>query len=267
MIGQIEITYDGNDATRHVIDAVELSESLAGFARILSTAGHFALTGEFVKKAPAQNTRVYVTEAQPKCFNLIYEVWEIAQQQQIFQGFAGAILGSIATYVVARAANKRDEVKYLAEALKNAIAANTKRDEAMMERMFETINKMADSLRPAVRQAVTPIGGSAGQITVNGQVFDKADKDVITALSENEVTEERHWSATITELDREKATGKVRLQGDEESRTPITITDPTFRVVNNVYITAFMRGTAITLIGKAELSDGDIKRLYVSDAT
>lgn len=265
MIGSIEITYDGKDAARHIIDAAELGESLAGFARILSTAGHFAITGEFVKKVPAQNARVYVAEAEPKCFNLVYEVWELAKQQQVFQGFAGATLGALVTYIIARAANKREEVKHLAEALRIALSTNGQRDQALVDRMFQTIDKLADSLRPAVKQAVTPIGGSAGQITVAGSVFDQADKDEITALAPSEVTNERGWSATITELDRENATGKVRLEGDDESRIPINITDPLFRVQDNPYMRAFTNGSTITLVAKAELSEGDVKRLYVSN--
>lgn len=265
MIGKVEITYDGNDAERHVIDAMELAESLGGFARILATAGHFAITGEFVRKLPAQNARVFVAEAEPKCFNLLYEVWELAKQQQVFQGFAGAILAALVAYIVAKAANNHEEVKHLAAALQTALSANGQRERELVDRMFSTIDKMADSLKPAVKQAVTPIGGSASQITVNGTVFDSEDKAAIMALASNEVTDERPWAAVITELDRENATGKVRLAGDDESRVPISITDPLFRVQANPYLSAFIDGTPITLVGKAELNDGDIRRLFISN--
>ncbi len=90
MLSTFEVRYDGNDAEKHAIGAAELSESLAGFNRILATAGHFAVTGEFVKKAPAQNVRVFVTAPEAKCFNVPFEIWELAKQHQVFQGLAGA---------------------------------------------------------------------------------------------------------------------------------------------------------------------------------
>lgn len=101
--------------------------------------------------------------------------------------------------------------------------------------------------------------------TSAASIFNQADKDEITALAPSEITNERTWSANITELDRENATGKIRLAGDDESRIPINITDPLFRVQDNPYMRAFTSGSTIALIAKAELSEGDVKRLYVSD--
>lgn len=262
MLAEIEIRYDGNDADNHVIEANELADSLKGFSRILGTAGHFLATGNYVKKQPAQEVRVLVAEAEPKCFNLSYQVWEFVRQQQFFQGFSGAALTALVAYIIARAASKQSEMKHLAEALKQAMSGTA----ATNERLLDTINKMADALRPSVRQAVAPIGGSAGTITIGGShIVDAEDKDRIMSLSPTEVTSEREWVGVITELDRENATCKIRLRDDEDTRIPASITDPMFRATGNPYMEAFNTGEMITLIGKAELTEGDIKRLYISD--
>jgi hypothetical protein len=238
MRDEIEVRYDGSEATDHVINAVQLSESLAGFSRILSTAYHFAATEKFVSKAPAQDFQVYVKASEPKCYNIVFEIWELAKQQQIFQGLIGNIAVAIVTYIVARAANKKDEMKYLSEALKIALEQNGKRDETVIAKLLATVDRMADSLRPAVRQAVRPVGescatvriGGAGGITLNAE-----DKAEIDAESPSEISEERSWSATITELDRENATGKVRLSDDQESRIPVVITDSAFLMGGSPY--------------------------------
>lgn len=269
MLSTFEVRYDGNDAEKHAIGAAELSESLAGFNRILATAGHFAVTGEFVKKAPAQNVRVFVTAPEAKCFNVPFEIWELAKQHQVFQGLAGAVIAAVVTYVVARAANRNSEMKHLAAALQTALAQNGQRDQAVIDRMLTTIDKMADSLRPSVRQAVAPIGESCATVRIGGEggiTLNAEDKKQINAISESEITSEREFKAVITELDRENATGKARLEGDEDARVPMTITDPAFRIAESTYLKAFVTGQQITLIGKAELSEGDIKRLYVSNS-
>ena len=269
MLSSFEVRYDGADASKHLIGAAELSESLAGFSRILSTVGHFAVTGEYVKKAPAQDVKVFVSTPEAKCFNVPFEIWEWAKQQQVFQGFAGNVVVAVVTYIIARAADRKSEMKHLAQALQTALAQNGQRDDAVINRMLGTIERMAESLRPSVRQAVAPLGQSCKTVRIGGEdgiTLDEADKQRINAPSEVEITSEREFLAVITELDRENATGKARLDGDDDSRVNLTITDPAFRSTGNAYMQAFSSGAKLTLIGKAELSEGEIRRLYVSNS-
>lgn len=269
MIENFEVRYDGKDSSQHIIGAAELAESLAGFNRILATAGHFALTGEYVKKAPAQNVRVFVGVPEAKCYNVIFELWELAKQQQVFQGLAGNVLVAVVTYVVAKAANRNSEMKHLAAALQTALAQNGQRDQAVLDRMLNTIDKMADALRPSVKQAVSPVGQSCATVRIGGAsgvTLDEGDKAQINAAETTEITAERVFRGVITELDRENATGKARLEGDDDSRIPLTITDPAFRVLESIYMKAFVNGATINMTGKAELSDGEIRRIHVSDA-
>lgn len=267
-IEEIEVRYDGRESEAHVINAIQLSESLAGFSRILSTAYHFAATEKLVLRSPAQQYSVYVRTAEPKCYNVVFELWELAKQQQIFQGLVGNIAVAVVTYVVASAANRKDEMKYLAEALKLALDQNGKRDEAVVTKLLATIDRMADALRPAVRQAVRPVGESCATIRVggaNGIVIDEQDKERINAPSPIDITMERTWTGVISELDRENATGKIRLEDDADARVPITVTDPVFCQPENAYLAAFVSGTTIKLVGKAEISEGEVRRIYVSN--
>lgn len=269
MLDRVEVRYDGAESDQHVIGANELAESLIGFARIFGTAYHFTLTGEYVRKAPAQEVRVLVGVPEAKCYNVLFEMWEWGKQQQVFQGFAGNIAVAVVTYIVARAADRTQEMKHLAQALQTSLAQNGQRDQAALDRAMATIEKMADALRPAARLAVAPIGGSCKTVRIGGDAgitLNEEDKARIVALSETDITSERQWVAVLTELDRENATAKARLDWDDEGRVPVRITDPAFFVADNAYVRAFVTGQPITLIGKAELSDGEIKRLHISNS-
>jgi hypothetical protein len=268
MLDQIEVRYDGKEAEGHILAATELAESLQGFARLLGTVYHFSTTGEFVTKAPAQNVKVYVATPQAKCYQVWFDIWEVAKQQQIFQGLVGNVAVAVVTYIVAKAADRSAEMKHLAHALQTALSQNGKRDEATLERLLSTVDRMADALRPAARQAVAPIGESCATVRIGGErgiTLDQSDKEKIMSSPDAQVTPERRWKGVITELDRERATGKVRLDGDPESRVPVTITDPAFLAASSPYLGAFVAGTPLILIGKAELSEGDIKRIFVSN--
>lgn len=79
------------------------------------------------------------------------------------------------------------------------------------------------------------------------------------------VSAERKWSGVLVELDRENATGKVRLDGDADSRVPVQITDPAFHTAGSPYMAAFAAGTSITMLGKAEIAEGTVRRIYISN--
>jgi hypothetical protein len=269
MLDSVEVRYDGADADRHAIAATELAESLQGFARIFGTVYHFAQTGEFVTKAPAQNVKVYVAAPEAKCYNVLFELWELAKQQQIFQGLVGNVALAVVTYIVAKAADRHSEMKHLAAALQTALAQNGQRDQAVIDKLLSTVDRMADALRPAARQAVAPIGESCATVRIGGAggiTLDRSDKERILSQADAVVTDERKWTGVLVELDRERATGRVRLDGDSESRVAVTITDPAFATKSSPYLAAFVSGAHLTMIGKAELSEGEIKRLFISNA-
>lgn len=270
MIGNIEVRYDGGQASHHIIAASELAESLHGFAKLFGAAYHFALTEQFVKKAPAQHVEIYVKEAEAKCYNVVFEVWESLRQHQVFSGFAGNIATAVVAYIIGKAANRTSEMKYLARALELALQQNGQRDQSTIDRLLATVERMSDSLRPSVRQAVAPIGKSCATLRVGGGgglTLDESDRMEIDEEMPSELTDERAWRLIITELDRENLTGKGRLEDDPDARYPLTITDPAFKGGDNPYINAFVAASVLAVKGKAEIADGEIKRIYVSDAS
>ncbi|WP_445978271.1 DUF7946 domain-containing protein [Stenotrophomonas muris] len=261
-IAVVPIRYDGGDAANHQIELNVLGESLQGMARILAVTGNFAATGEYAKQYQAMNVKVLVKEPRANCYTLD-AVIQFAQQQQLFSGVAGPLIGGLVGWIFSRASGKKEEMKMLKDALDKVLAMQS----SNQDRLHATLDKMADSLRPAVRQAVAPVGRTCTTMTVGGGMYvvDEATADAIRAGGELEVGLERVWELWISELDRENSTAKVRLVDDDSKRIKAKITDPLGATIPSPYAAALAAGSVIKVKGKAVMKDGEIDCLYISD--
>lgn len=178
---------------------------------------------------------------------------------------------SLVAYICKKAAGDKEEMKQLRGALDGAIRELGHRDESVVNRLLTTIDRMADSLRPAVRQAVAPIGETASQLTVTDQAraygmsLGAAEKAAILSEVPVEVGKEDDYRLRITELDMENGSCKVALATDEENRVSARITDPAFALPNNAYVLAMAAQQLIVVRAKPTLKDGELERLFISD--
>lgn len=278
---KISLRYDGLDAENHEIDLACLGESLKGFSKILATAGTFALTQRYSKNVSGQDVKVYAKEARANCFTLD-TVINFVGQSQLFSGAMGSILGALIPYIFNRNSQKKEEMKALKDSLDKAIEALGNKDRDTIDGLLKVIEKMAEELRPSVRQAVSPIGNTCREISVttNGGYeparINEDDKAVIDRLNDDEVIGLREYKVFITEFDAQRTTAKVIMLGDESNRRiPADISDPTVRKAGNPYITALNAyiasqgaGSAcVTVTAKASVKKGNVIRLYIADAS
>jgi hypothetical protein len=137
-----------------------------------------------------------------------------------------------------------------------------------MSRTLGTLERMAESLRPAMRDAVAPVGKTCSSMSFGkGVIITEDDAEKIRSPSPDEITEERVWLIVVTELDRESCTGKIRFYDEESNkRTRARITDPALYLVDNPYIRSFASRAPIEVKGKAEIRDGEIQTLFISNA-
>ncbi|AUZ06330.1 hypothetical protein ADP71_31520 [Vitreoscilla sp. C1] len=271
---EIILRYDGLDAESHEIELNSLGISIQGFARIISTAAHFAITQQYSKKTTSQVVKVCATETKANCFTILGALTWV-QQNQILSGSFGALLAALIPYILTKNANKKQEMKYLKESLDKAIEALGNKDRQTIDGLLKVIEKMADDLRPASRQAVEPIGNTCSTITVSTgkrcesktpTIINEEDKAEINALTPDEITGMREFTIFITSLDKLKKTAKIYFLDDEPTdRTTAVIHDPLLEDVNNPYINAFDKNTPITIIGKAGVKGGDIVKIHVFD--
>lgn len=161
-------------------------------------------------------------------------------------------------------------MKQIKDSLDKAIGELANRDQKTVDRLLDIVDRMAVDLRPAVRRSVAPIGETCRTMTFSSaerkDTFDEADKAAILRSEDDEITENRHFDISITELDLERGTCKTRMLGDaEDKRISAVITDPQLQQSNNPYSLAFAAGEAISVIAKALIKDGEVDRLFISD--
>lgn len=277
-----EVRYEGGDAELHCIDMMALGESLQGFAKIYSVISHYAMTGQYAKRAQALTTKTYARETAAKCFS-ITGIISAASQANMFHGFIGTFITAIMTYVMGkRSAGGKDEaMKHLKEILEQ----QNGHDEKMLSRMMDSIDRLSDNLSPSIRKAVAPIGESCRYIDIYAdgtkqQSLNAEDKAVLMSEEEYEITDEKEYIISITEMDSINLKCKIHLLGDEDSeissftsmpdtlppRINAEITDPSARIANNQYARAFSERKYIKVKAKAFMKKGEIHRFFISNS-
>lgn len=272
---RLEIRYEGGDAESHQIDMTALGESLQGFGRIYAVIGHFASTGQYAKQMQALSVKTYAQEAEPKCFS-VGALLSFASTSGWFQGLLPAVITAVTAYVLHRCSGNSEEMRHLRELLEQQYG----KDQKMMERMMDTIDRLADGLRPSVRKSVAPVGTTCERIDLYAdgkkhETIDQAVKDAVMSSEDQELISERTYSITISEMDYDRHTCKIRLVGEDQdapldedglpSRINAVITDPAIEMEGNQYLKAFTSRRPFSVKAKATIKDGDITRLYISD--
>lgn len=264
----LSIRYEGGDAEGHTIDLHQLGQSLQGMARILAVSAHFVETGRYNKQFDTLSVKVVAEPVEEhNCYEVTATIMKIATSGELWSGLGTAILMGILGYVFNR--RKAEEMKHLSDALKQSIAQQGE----VQERLLLTIEKLADSLQPSVRQALTPIGQSVESINIlrksapsNRLVMDRETKELSQIEKNHTITGSHKMSGIISELDMVSGSCKVTLESDPETRVAAKIVDPVVSLPNNPYAQALSQIATITFTAKAEIdSDGNVVALYISD--
>ncbi|ENZ0271391.1 hypothetical protein ACGABU_003558 [Morganella morganii] len=272
--------YDGLDAEKHTLELGSLSESLKGFSKILVTVGTFAATQKYIKNTPSQEVKIYAKEARANCFSLD-TVMDFVNQYQLLSGGFGAILTVLVSYVFAKNSQKKDEMKALKDSLDKAIEALGNKDRDTIDGLLKVIDKMASDLRPAVRQASSPIGVSCNEMSIKSNIpghkptiITQKDKEEIDKLEDDELIGIAEYRVFVTNVDVVNKTAKVIFEHDEShKRVNADVIDPAFCLKNSPYINALSKfnssgqstDSIVTITAKATAKGGRINKLFIVD--
>ena len=144
----LTVRYDGKDAERHEIELFALGESLKGFARIAGTAGNFALNQKYSRYFVSHEVKVVAREARPNCFSIDL-FWAFVEQNQILSGSFASILAVLIPYIFAKSSERKSEMKELKDSLDKAIRELGSKDDKVIGRLLDIVEKMADDLKHA----------------------------------------------------------------------------------------------------------------------
>lgn len=267
----VRIRFEGIDADRHEIDMALLAESMRGLSRIIGVSGNFIVTGRVLTNREKFSLKVVVRPPEAHCFE-IFAWLKWINDAPLMTTVSGGLFVSLVCYICKRAAGQREEMKQLRGALDVAIRELGHRDQAVIDRLLGTIDRMADNLRPAVKQSIAPIGESSSAMTIGDRdlkirtSLGEEDKAAILSEPPAEVGEEGSYSIKLSELDMETGSCKVFLEEELEERIGGRITDPAFSLPNNLYVMAMAAQKFIEVTAKPVLRAGAIERLFISNA-
>ncbi len=271
--GPIEMAYSiryiGGDAQRHALELNQLGMSLQGFARILAVCGHLARTGRYNKQYDSLSVRVYAVPVQEhRCYEVLAQIQDVALSKEAWSGFGGVALTLLAQHVFGK--RGQEEMKHLSDALKQSMGQNA----AMVDRLLGTVERMADALQPAAKQALAPIGSSCDAIGIYSKgasspevVLDQRTKEALMGSISSSIETTREYGGVISEMDMETGNCRVTLESDPSgARINATITDPVGKTPNNPYAMGMAQLKPLRFLAKAEIdAEGSIVRLYISD--
>jgi hypothetical protein len=266
----IHIRYDGLDAERHEIEISALAESLRGLSRIIGACGTFAATERVVRHRDVFAVRVVVSPPEANCFEFSALVKLIGEQPYL-SATAATLTATLIGYVIKSAVGAKEEMKHLRGALEYAIKEHGGRQQAVVDALLGTIDKLAGSLKPSVRHALSPIGETASSLTISDSDrsnlirVGQDEKDYLMREDELMVDEERTYKVKISQLDLESGGCKLRLDNDKLRRYTGKIMDPLLKTPNNRYVMAMAAKEVIAVRAKAVLKDGEIDELFISD--
>jgi hypothetical protein len=272
----ILLKYEGLDADAGMVGLGELGQSIQGASKLLGVAGNLVVTGQYAKKAPALAVRVMVAPPRQGSYELAAIVMSIAPLiapvfppiADLTQRAATKAIEGIVNYVIAKISGKPNEAEKALDVAETALKEMGRTSRAAIG----AVERMAANQRAAVRLFVAPVGETCATAQIgntdNGAIkVDTEARALIDASDAIEVGPESTFDVLISELDLKNRSCKVSLHADDDPdrRVPGEITDPVIREPHNPYSEALAAKRWIKVRGKAELIDGDIERLYISD--
>jgi len=267
------IRYDGLDADQHMVEIGDLATSLRGLGRIMTVTGTFAAQQKLMERSSSRPVRVLVGPPKDGCVTIEAALTWLDQSAFVSSTVSGLAVILI-VYVFKSAAGQREEMKHLRASLETAIKELGHRDQPVVERLLDTIDRMAGVLKPAAKQAVAPIGRSAGTMQIGEQgssgggiVLGKPERDAIEAIDPPEIGEETSLMVRFSEMNWDTRTCKVQLESEPDLRYSAEITDPAALVPNNAYAEAFAAQSVLQVRAKPTLRNGVVERWYISNHT
>ena len=283
------VKYQGNDTDQHIIDSQQYGESMVGNGKLYVSVAYFCTYGEVLKPRQATEIKCYTTEAKSGSYDTGLIVAASATQLPLFAGLYKPcmdwLIGQLTKYIKDKLTG-RGNVEKLAETISESAKRSDELNLVLVNGILKANDHMADinktlleklpglveANKGNMKRAVTPIGRSCNEITHftgSENEFDilEADAAAIRSKDELEVDDMKDYECSlISELNTK--TGHCHLHLTELHKHVVgKISDPLLQEPGNIYSKSLDAQTGFKFKAKATLKDGEIYRLYVSDAS
>ncbi len=272
----ITISYKGLEADNSLIDLGQLGQSIQGASKLLGIAAHIAATGQYARRTSTLTVKVLAQAPRPGSFEIVAILVPLTPvitgtlpiiADQMKEAAKKAVVG-IVSYSIAKLAGRPSEMELAMQVTQTAMTelGHTSRT------AIQAMERVALNEKPAARLLIAPVGLSCETAQI-GQAADGAlsiTNEIRNAIEESsplQIGQAGHFDILISELDLKNRTCKFQIQGDEEDqRVSGDITDPALALAHNPYSAAMDNKRWLRVTAKPELRDGDIDKLYISDA-
>lgn len=289
------LKYEGGDTDHHIIDAIQYSDSLKGSGRLYVSVAHFCTYGEVLKPRQRSDIRCYASEGKSGCYEtaviIASQIVQLPLFSEVYKPYLDWLIGKITEYIKDRLTGRGSMEKLAEEIAKQAersaelnnILANgllksndnmaeIARDSLSIQKaLIEKLPPLVDANSRNMVMAVSPIGRSCREIrhfagSESEFYISEPEADAIRSKEELEVDDMKEYECDlISELNTKSGHCHLHLVGDSRHIVG-KISDPALSVPDNIYSRALNSQTGFKFTAKAVLKDGEIQRLYVSDA-
>lgn len=293
LVRLFEVTYDGGDAKSRIMEGHSLGQSISGSAQLYSAVAHFCASGVVPRR---RYRREFAAYARPSAGGSWRQYWFVAPLIAGEYAIHVKLYNEAISYMFARVTDavkqiwtRPSEREAAVDKVLEAMKEQGQRDKEIQEQLIAGLvkgqsdmsalaMKLADTL-PALASAtrthgidiVKPVGFTCTEIRQFSSTpaleskITEAEALVIRGGEAMEVDNVATYKLNrIRELNLD--TGHCVVDIDGVGAVPGRITDPVLETPNNVYTRRMNDQGIVSVEGKAVRKNGEIQKLFISDA-
>lgn len=276
----IPVEYKGLYAEDSFLDAQQLGRSLVGLGRISNSTLHFYFEGSVSTDPRLFGSRFYV--GPPKQGSVIFELVAMAASGslplyfsvlcEVADQYIPKLMGALIFWRIGRKSEFDQVLEGLLEIANRHdefardVHQGHMRDKEWLQ---QHITDLARALVPAMRELPDPVGKSCNELKIGSTevtepvAIDEPTAQVLQSKEELIVADMRQYRGLFLGVDTTNGSCRIEVEGGIVRGK---ITDPALEVVENVYTHALDTHRPVLITAKPVLREGEIKRLYISDA-
>jgi len=276
------VSYTGLFADQNLVDAQELGRSLVGIGRLANSITHLYLHGQVVRDSRSFEVKYFA--GPPQKNGLLFEFSAIMVNSQlpmyspIFVQLADVIVPRLWEAVISKVIGRPEDTEKALNVISEQAAQHHELALAMQvghlhdkKWLQDIIGQLVDTNRQPLREIPAPVGSSCAKETILARsvspvVIDEAAAQALKSTEKMTVGDAQTYEGIFEAVDATNGSCKLKTNGDGKKPIRGKITDPALAMPENVYTHTFDLKVPVVVTAKPVLRDGEIHRLYISDA-
>jgi hypothetical protein len=281
LFAPIQVRYNGFYADNHFVDGQQFGRSILGTSKLSNSICRFIFSGQVTHDPRSYGIRFFVGPAKENGY--LQELFAFASSGQLplFSPFiihvAKKLTELIFDAIVKEGAGRKDDMR-AALAIISSMAEN---DHEIAKQLLNgnlqnqywmqtRIEELTSEGRSALRDATESVGKSVRTISFGDHpdavMIDEPIAVALRSRGEIAVGNNTTYRVKLEGVFKMSGACRVRLI-DDGIVVPGKVTDPAVTRDGNLYTRALADGTVLIVLAKPILKDGNITKLFISDAT